>query len=97
MSVCIQTRLKITFQTDAAQIFGFKYTLHRFETGQGTNHYARLLGRTLQVNGMANLPKLFPYMTKMAADRLQEHVMRGKPCQGMYISGALCIKRTVEI
>jgi hypothetical protein len=70
-------------------MFGFKYTLHGFNHDIVTNHYARLLGRMLQVNGVANLPKLFPYMTKLAGESVQEFSQLGKPCQGTYIVSAM--------
>ena len=63
-------------------MFGFKYTLHGFNHDQVTLHYARLLGRLLQVNGVANLPRLFPYMIRKAGTSVDDHFARGKLLKG---------------
>ncbi|KAF2994245.1 hypothetical protein E8E13_000926 [Curvularia kusanoi] len=61
-----------------ADMFGFKYTLNKFDHNEIAQVKSRLLGRLLQVQGVNHLPKMFPYLSKRANQSLLEQVANGR-------------------
>ena len=77
-------------------MFGFKHTLNNFNHNEVTQVKSRLLGRLLQVQGVNHLPKVFPYLTKRAAQSLDEQIATGKTLQDGGISlPVACTVRTM--
>lgn len=58
-------------------MFGFKHTLNNFNHNEVTQIKSRLLGRLIQVQGVNNLSKIFPYLVKRAEQSLNEQVALG--------------------
>jgi len=61
-----------------ADMFGFKHTLNGFNHNEVAGVKSRLLGRLIQVQGLGNLPKIFPYLNKRVQRSLDEQVALGK-------------------
>ncbi|KAF2867713.1 cytochrome P450 [Massariosphaeria phaeospora] len=65
-----------------ADMFGFKHTLNNFDHNEVTAQKSRLFGRLIQVNGVANLPKMFPFLAKRVNESLDQQIKLGKAQQG---------------
>ncbi|KAF2825057.1 cytochrome P450 [Ophiobolus disseminans] len=59
-------------------MFGFKHTLNNFNHDEVAQVKSRLLGRLLQIQGVNNLPKIFPYLVKRVEQSLAEQTALGK-------------------
>jgi hypothetical protein len=59
-------------------MFGFKHILNNFNHNEIAQVKSRLLGRLLQVQGVNNLPKMYSYLSKRAAQSLDEQIASGK-------------------
>lgn len=64
-------------------MFGFKHTLNNFDHNEVTLQKSRLFGRLIQVNGVNNLPKLFPYLDKRVHESIGEMLKLGKQTSSM--------------
>jgi hypothetical protein len=65
------------------QLFGFKHTLNDFSHEEMSIQKSRLSGRLLQVNGIANLPRIFPFLAKRVNASLETQVESGKATRGL--------------
>lgn len=65
-------------------MFGFKHTLNNFNHNELNSQKSRLFSRLIQVNGVQNLPKLFPHVEKRVAESLNELLSRAKPTARRY-------------
>ncbi|KAF2267498.1 cytochrome P450 [Lojkania enalia] len=61
-----------------ADMFGFKHTLNGYDHHEVNTAKSRLFGRLLQVQGTANLPKVFPFLTKRLNESLGVQLRQGK-------------------
>ncbi|EAT76903.1 hypothetical protein SNOG_15808 [Parastagonospora nodorum SN15] len=61
-----------------ADMFGFKHTLNGFNHNEVAGVKSRLMGRLIQVQGVSNLPKIFPYLNKRLQQSLDEQIALAK-------------------
>lgn len=74
-------------------MFGFKHTLNNFNHNEIAGVKSRLLGRLIQVQGVNNLPKIFPYLNKRVQQSLDEQVALDKRLKdGVSLSVASTIR-----
>jgi hypothetical protein len=59
---------------DLEKMFGFKHTLNNFNHNEAAGVQSRPLGRLIQVQGVNNLPEIFPYLSKRVQQSLDEQV-----------------------
>lgn len=64
-------------------MFGFKHTLNNFNHNEVTLQKSRLFGRLIQVNGVSNLPKIYPYLANRVDESIAEMVNLGKVDESM--------------